>query len=248
MDQRIPLVAVVVILAVCAGYLYSNPIKETIEINNTIYPIDGLDVFYLYPLRCVNCDLMIEGQCDYCTSYYDERVMDLLSQQVGVPVDLKISDVVNKPSVFIVKNEKATLADARNRYTIANSLCKFANVESSCKMLESELERAVTCLEKRGIEKDSIIYHKSSVQCGECSKTDPMIDEMKKMEAQDGENYKVAILDQADPEDKKTLADCMDVYNNIQYVPQLICPTSGKDITGSFTLSKATDFADDCSG
>ena len=248
MDQRIPFVAAIIVLSALSGYLYLNPARETVEVKNTVYPVEGVQAFYLYPLRCIDCDLNVPGECDLCASYYDERIMDLLSSQVGVPVKFAISDAVDLAAIFIIDGNRATLADGRNRYNIANTLCEFANIEVSCGILEDELKRSRACLLRHGIEENSIIYHRATKGCAQCQMTDRIIQDMRELTDDYDRPYSIAILDQDIAEDKRTVTECMDVFNNMHYVPQLICPATGRDISGGFTLSQARDFAQECAG
>jgi hypothetical protein len=246
MDYKLVSVGLAVLCLVLASLILAGGTEKTIYVNNTMYPKEDLRVLYLYPLRCVDCDLNKPGQCDYCTSYYDVRLMDMLSQEVGVPVEFHVSDTVHRPSVLVAYDGKVTLGDARTRYNIANTLCRFAGVEKSCTLFKAELERVTNCVGDYGIEPGTVVYHTSSRQCPVCAGTDKAANELIGLEYDDSVKYRVYSIDHADSQEKKILSDCFRAFDDIDYVPQLLCPVTGKDLTGEFTLSQAREFADQC--
>ncbi len=215
-------------------------------VNNTVYPVEGLRVVYLYPARCAECDLAVPGQCSYCNSYYDLRLMDLLSQEVGVPVEFAVSDIVSKPNVFVVDDGRATLGDARTRWNIANTLCRFAGVEKSCQLFNEELDRVRNCIADYGVDENQLIYHTSSRNCPVCTRTDGIIEDLVDLEYNDTLMYSVYTVDHADPGERKMITECMQAFDYVDYAPQLLCPASGRDLTGDFTLGRAREFADQC--
>lgn len=246
MDYRIVSAGLGVVCLVLAAYVLVGGTVETQILNSTVYPVEDLMVYYLYPVRCVDCDLRVPGECDYCTSYYDDRLMDLISQEVGAPVQFEISDAVNRPGVFVVYRDQATLGDARTRYNIAHTICTLSGLEKSCELFASELKRVRECVQDFGVEEDAIIYHTSSVNCPVCSATDGIIEDLKDLEYDDNIGYEVKTVDHAVKEERKILTDCMRAFDNIEYAPQLLCPKVGKELTGQFSLSQAREFADQC--
>ncbi|MBU0762268.1 MAG: hypothetical protein KKD39_04530 [Candidatus Altiarchaeota archaeon] len=246
MDNRNLLVGLSVLCVILVALIFSGATSTTVYINRTVYPVEGLQVFYLYPLRCVNCDLNKPGQCDFCTSYYDVRLMDLVSQEVGAPVKFVVSDVVQRPNVLVVNDDKMTLGDAKTRYNIANTLCRFAGVEKSCALFNGELARIESCVEGLGVEPGTVVYHTSSGNCPVCRKMDSIVSELKGLEYQDGTYYNVKSADHQNKDDIKIVTDCMNSFDNIDYAPQLLCPINGMDLTGEFTLGQAREFADKC--
>ncbi|MFH1055621.1 MAG: hypothetical protein V1744_05970 [Candidatus Altiarchaeota archaeon] len=235
-----------VLCVVLAAYALLGGATRTVYVNNTVYPKDNLTVYYLYPLRCIDCDLNKQGQCDYCTSYYRSEMMELLSQDLGVPVSFHISDVVSKPNALIVYNEKITLSDGRSRYNIANTLCRFAGVKKSCELFDGELKRVKECVSRYGVDEDTLVYHTNSKDCAVCSKTDEIVGKLIGLEYNDTMKYTAKMFDHSDPQGKKIFSDCLQSFDNTDYVPQLLCTGSGRDLTGEFTLKQATDFADLC--
>jgi len=221
---------------------------KTVYVNNTVYPKQGLSVYYLYPLRCVSCDLNTQGACDYCTSYYGAQMMDSLSQSVGVPINYVVSDVVARPNIVMVNGEKLTLADGRSKYNIAHALCGFAGVKESCSLFSSEIDRVKSCVKKYGIDASTVVYTSSSKECPLCSKENDIVAQLFTLEFSDGVEYKVKSVDYTNSQERQLVSDCMQAFDNLEYVPQLLCPANGKQLTGEFTLSAARDFADECMG
>jgi hypothetical protein len=58
--------------------------------------------------------------------------------------------------------------------------------------------------------------------------------------------YGVRYVDHASREEMKLINDCFVSFSNIDYVPQVLCPVNGRDLTGEFTLGQLRDFADEC--
>ena len=205
-----------------------------------------MQVFYLYPSRCVGCDLKVAGECDYCTSYYDERVMGLLSEELGVEIKWFKTDVVDRPNVFVVSGDRVGLGDARNKHNIAHTVCEITGMQRVCRMFNEEIDRAATCAEKHGIDKNSIIYHYVTKGCNTCVRTTPIINELSGLMYDDTQRYNVKLLDHNKKDELNILNDCFSSIVNLDYVPQIICPATGKDLSGDFTLSILRDFADAC--
>jgi len=208
----------------------------------------GLRVYYLYPSRCVNCDLRVPGQCDFCTSYYDDRVMGTLGADLGVSFDFVISDVVDKPNVFIVRDGKATLVDAKSKYGIAAGLCSFTGVGKACAAFRDEVNRTRECVKKYGVAEDALVYHYSRSECIFCEKTTPVVDSLVgEVSYNESVPYVVRKADDKNAEDKKFLSDCFGSFVNLDFVPQVICPKTGESITGAVEkLSTLREFADKC--
>jgi hypothetical protein len=247
LDFRLISAALAVFCLVLAGYVFlSGGGVRTVYVNNTVYPSENLSVSYLYPLRCVNCDLNKPGQCDYCNSYYDLRVMDMLSQEVGVPVRFYVSDTVERPNVLVAYNGKMALGDGRSRFNIANTLCRFAGVKKSCELYSSEVAKVRTCVAKYGLSVNSLVYHRSSGNCPTCSKTDAIVDELRKLSYDESVKYDVYSVDRSDSAQAGFMSACLQVFDSVDYVPQLVCPGNGRDLTGQFTLAQAQEFADQC--
>ena len=249
MDYRfVSAFLMVCVLALVFYVVSAVPAVETVVVDSIVYPVDGLAVTYLYPIRCVDCDLNVAGQCDFCNSYYDIRSMDVLSHDVGVPLSHAVSDVVDKPALFLVSEGKSTLGDARSKVTIANNLCRFAKVQKSCDLFTKELENLGLCVGGYGIGENTLIYHTSSGKCNVCGKTDPIADELAKLDFNDTVKYSVYTVDHNSADGKQLISECLGAFNNINYAPQLLCPNNGADLTGQFTLSEAREFADVCMG
>jgi hypothetical protein len=237
--------ALAVLCLVLAGLIASGAVSREVYVNKTVYPQDDLRVYYLYPLRCIDCDLNKPGQCDFCNSYYDERMMDTLSQSVGVPVKYYVSDAVNRPNVFVASKDKVILGDGRGRFNIAHTLCSFAKVEPSCELFSQELVRVGSCVAGYGLGKGDVVYHTNSKNCAECQKTEPIVAELKGLDFE-GAKINVRSVDSTDAAQMKLMQECLQGFDNTDYAPQLLCPKTGKDLTGVFTLSQARDFAEEC--
>jgi hypothetical protein len=210
-------------------------------------PLQGnLSAYYLYPLRCVNCDLNAPGQCDYCTGYYDERTIGLVGADVGVPLQFKLSDAVNVPGVFVVSGGKATLGDGRTRYNIAQTLCQFAGVKESCDYFHGQRDRMLACVAGYNLAPGTVVYHTGGKDCTACSKADSIVAELKGLQYNDTVGYGVFVADRSKPQGAKIVSDCMQFFDAKTYVPQLLCPATGRDLGGDFTLSQAREFADRC--
>jgi hypothetical protein len=218
---------------------------KTVYVNNTVYPVSDLSVQYLYPLRCVNCDLNVPGQCDYCNSYYDERTMDLISQDMGVPVKFFISDAILRPGLLVSYKDKVTLGDGRTRFNIASTLCDFAKAKASCDFFNGYLSRSIECVKGFGVAADTMVYQTASKSCPLCSKTDAVVEGLRGQDYSDGVKYKVFTADRSGLS-AGIISNCMQAFDGDNYAPQLICPKTGKDLTGDFTLSQAREFADKC--
>jgi hypothetical protein len=238
-------VLVVLCVALAAYAIIGAGGAKTVCQNNTVYPTDDLRVYYLYPLRCVNCNLNVPGQCDFCNSYYDERMMDLVSQDVGVPVKYYVSDVVERPNVFVASNEKVTLGDARNRLNIAQTLCRFAKVAKSCKLFNSEMSKVASCLKDYNLMAGEVVYHTSATGCTMCAKTDAVVGDLLDQDYNDTMKYSVYKAEST-AQSGQIMTKCLQMLDSGGSLPQLICPDANKDLTGEFTLSQARDFADRC--
>ena len=229
-----------------AAYVLLGAGTRTVYVNSTVYPRDDLSVSYIFPARCVGCDLNKPGQCDFCTSYYDARMMDVLSQDVGVPVRFYVSDVVQKPNVIVEYRNKMTLGDGRSKYNIAHQLCDDTGSEIPCRLFSGEVQRIRACVSKYGVGINTVVYHRSGKDCPLCSKTDPVVAELKGASYNDDTKYRVYAVDESVPDERKMLSECMQGFDNSDYAPQLLCPANGEDLTGEFGLSQATAFADRC--
>jgi hypothetical protein len=219
-------------------------LTETVFVNRTVYPEAGLEVFYLFPGRCVDCDLTIPGQCDFCNSYYDDRVMDLLSNELGVPLQFRVSEYINRPGLLVVTSEKMDVGDAGSRHNMAKMLCDFAKVEESCDFHQGFVDDVRSCSEKYGVV-DGLIYHTSSIGCSGCLRTDEVVGELVKLYYNDSLMYDAVTFDRQG-EGKNYIAECLPVFDNNAFAPQLVCTKTARDLTGIFTLGEATDFADEC--
>ncbi len=186
------------------------------------------------------------GQCDYCTSYYDVRTLGLVSDEVGVPLEFRVSDAVTTPGVFVSYNGKATLGDARTRYNIAGTLCRFAGVNRSCEYFVGQSRRVSECVKGYGVGDKSLVYHTGGGGCVMCEKTDKVVAELEGLSFDDDTPYLVAWADRSKASGAKIITDCFQSYDSASYAPQLLCPASGRDLTGGFTLGQARDFADNC--
>ncbi|MFH0863143.1 MAG: hypothetical protein V1875_08970 [Candidatus Altiarchaeota archaeon] len=246
MDYKLVSAALGILCIALAAYVLSGAGVNTVYVNNTVYPRENLSVSYIYPSRCVDCDLNKPGECDYCTSYYDDRMMDILSQDVGAPVRFYVSEVVEKPNVIVEYRQRMTLGDGRSKYNIAHQLCDVAGLAASCSLFDGEMQRIRACVSRYGVGVNTVVYHRSSKDCTLCTKMDAVVDELKNANFDENTKYKVFVVDESSPEEKKLLSECMQGFDNSDYAPQLLCPANGEDLTGEFTLGKATAFADRC--
>jgi hypothetical protein len=245
MDYKVVSGALALVCVALAAFAFLGGGAGKVCVNSTIYPSDDLRVYYLYPLRCVNCDLNKPGQCDYCNSYYDARVMDMVSQEVGAPVQFFVSDVVSRPNVFIASKEKVTLGDARTRFNIANTLCSFAGIKKSCDLYGSEMGKMKKCMVAAGLSDKTLTYQTKGSGCATCVKTDELVQQLRTLDYNDTTKYSVQVIDRSG-DGKKIMSDCLQAFDDDAYAPQLICPANGKDLTGDFTLGQAREFADKC--
>ncbi|MFH1403709.1 MAG: hypothetical protein ABIH11_05510 [Candidatus Altiarchaeota archaeon] len=249
LDYRVVSVALAFLLLAVVGYHFQTIRSvEPVVVEKKV--VEGeesdLQVFYLYPARCVDCDLNVPGQCDYCNSYYDERVMGLLSGELGVPVRFFVTDIVVRPNVFVASGDKAGLGDGRTKYNIANTVCELAGSEKSCELHESEVKRVKDCVARYGLADDTIVYHYTKSGCNSCARTTPVVQELLGLEYNETLKYTVHYVDHGDKEEMKLINECFMSFNYIDYVPQALCPANGKDLTGEFSLGMIRDFTDAC--
>jgi len=207
----------------------------------------GARVYYLYPKRCVSCDLTKPGQCDYCNSYYDERVVGTVGADLGLSMEYLVSDAVESPNVMIINGGAANLADAKGKYILAKGLCVNLGGKS-CEAFSGEISRTKSCIAKYNISEDTLVYHYRRGECIYCDKTTPYIDSLAaEVSYNDTYHYKVLKIDDKSPSERRILDDCFSTYVNLDYVPQVICPKTGESITGAIEkLSAARAFADKC--
>ena len=246
MDYKVVSGVLGVLCVLLAAFVVLGAGAKTVYVNNTVYPRDDLSVSYIYPARCVSCNLNKPGACDFCESYYDNRMMDVLSQDVGVPVSFFVSDVVQKPNVIVEYKSKMTLGDGRSKYNIAHQLCDVTGSETPCRLFNGEVQRIRSCVSKYGVGMNTVVYHRGGKDCALCTKTDPVVDDMKNANYNDNTKYKVFAVDESVLEERKLISECMQGFDNSDYAPQLLCPANGEDLTGEFSLSQATAFADRC--
>jgi hypothetical protein len=243
MDYRVSTGFLAVLCVLFGALLLSGSQSQSVQES---VDASGLDVFYLYPMRCVECDLHQPGQCDFCTSYYDERVMELIGGEVGVHLRFVFSDVVERPNILVIKDDRMTLGDAKSKHNMANTLCHFGEVQKSCDLFYSEVGKISSCIEGYGIDSGSIIYHTNSERCPSCRATDSVVSELQTLEYIEGIYYPVYRLDRAESGNQNLILECLRFFDNIDYVPQLLCPLNGQSLTGEFGLNEALDFAEDC--
>jgi len=249
MDYRVVSGVLAVVCLFLAAYVFvvGGPVKSVVVNNTVASPSGDFGAYYLYPLRCVNCNLNEPGQCDYCNSFYDERVMDLVSQDVGVPVQFYISDAVKWPGILVMSKGRVTLGDARKRINIAQTLCDFAGVKKSCEYFAGQMNGVRECVKSFGIDEKTLVYHTNTGKdCPACAKTGSVVEELKALNYDDNTKYAVFTADRAVSEKGKIITQCLGSYDNNPTVPQLICPGTYRDLTGEFTLSQAQEFADKC--
>ncbi|MCX6695181.1 MAG: hypothetical protein NTU61_02645 [Candidatus Altiarchaeota archaeon] len=243
MDVRDYVIGVLVlVLAAGAVFVFSG-----VEKGGVVENASGVQVFYLFPQRCVSCDLRTPGECDFCTSYYDDRVMGVIGQELGVELKFVVSDAVDQPNVFVVNGWRAGLIDAKSKYVIADGLCKFANVSKSCDALKSEVNRTRECVKRYSLTEDTLVYHYSTSGCIHCARTTPLFDDLLSESYNETYGYKVRKADDNNTGDRKMLDECFGSFMNLDYVPQVVCPRNGDSITGGIEkLSTLREFADKC--
>jgi hypothetical protein len=246
MDFKVVSAVLAVLCLVLGALALSGGGVRTVYVNSSAEAPEDLAVSYLYPLRCVNCDLNKPGECDYCNSYYDERVMDTLGEAVGVPIRFFVSDSVSRPGVLVAYKGKMTLGDGRTKYNLAHTLCQFAGVKVSCDLFQGESVKVKACMDKYGVPSGSVLYQTGGKDCPACQKTTGVVEELRASSYNESSSYVVRTVDRSDASQKRLVSECMQSFDSAEYVPQLLCPASGSDLTGQFTLSQAQQFADRC--
>ncbi|MFC2162735.1 hypothetical protein ACFLRF_03565, partial [Candidatus Altiarchaeota archaeon] len=79
-----------------------------------------------------------------------------------------------------------------------------------------------------------------------CKRTNQIVGQLLELEYDDGVEYKVTSVDHSSKQEMKLINECFTVFSNIDYVPQVLCPANGKDLTGEFSLGQLRNFADQC--
>lgn len=233
-------IGIIVVISFMIGFRASNYLNPTSEPD-----ANGLDVVYLYPERCINCERHIPPTCGDCNTFYlDQNILSALGDDLGVNLKLHVSDAVYEPSIFITYGNKATLASAKGKLAIANALCSGMNVEKSCNIVEASLSGVGDCISKYNVTDDTLLYHHGS-SCEECERTKPFVRELETL-AYDGESYKVLWIDDENSEQMKILKECASDYMDLNYIPQVFCAANVRSKTGRMILSELRDFADDC--
>mgnify|MGYP006288816153 FL=1 len=203
----------------------------------------GLQVFYLYPQRCIDCVEGTSRDCEFCSMYYNERVLDSVSESLGFPLKWYPSSLVSEGSVFVAGNGNVGLGVADNKFSIANTVCKITGHERACSLRGQELERSIQCLEKYGIHEDTLIYHYTTR--GDCSHCEDTTRTMNQYVGETGDD--VVWIDHSNKTQLNILNDCMRAFSTRQYVPELLCPENGLSIVGRISnTGKVEKFAEDC--
>ncbi len=206
-----------------------------------------LMVFYLYPKRCVSCNVKNPPEsCMGCERYYDVDVVNSVSEDIGVHLTPYVADMVNEPSVLIAYKSVSALGSAKNKYNIAKSICAVAGVKSACNVSTGLLGGLQSCLAGYNVSEDTVVYYQLSGGCEFCEQTRPYVEELEALNYSDGTPYKVAWFDSKNDTQKAVLEKCVNEFVDLRYVPLVFCPANGFSKTGAMKLSDLRDFADDC--
>lgn len=95
------------------------------------------------------------------------------------------------------------------------------------------------CFSRYGESSTTIVFVHSNY-CPHCRSMIPIIEEMEKG------GYKFYFAESSDSEAREIVSNC---FSNLLsgYVPQFICPKTGKEQTGGMSKADLKKFADDCS-
>ncbi|MBD3261534.1 MAG: hypothetical protein GF334_07625 [Candidatus Altiarchaeales archaeon] len=247
MDEQTQVKAVLVVVALVIGLGLGYQFGLTrVSDSNTLPSMDsGLTVLYLYPSRCVDCSQKGPGACDYCNSYYDETLLEAVSQELVVPINWYFTSFVSEATLVVAGGDadEFGVGAVEGKYGIANTLCAVAEHEKSCLMRDKELERVESCIEKYNLTPETLIYHYTSGECSHCEYTSA---EVTQYQRESGKP--VYWIDHQDPEQKKILDECFGAFTNLNLVPQLLCPRNGLDLTGRSSVNQIYSFANRCEG
>lgn len=123
-----------------------------------------------------------------------------------------------------------------------NKLIAPKRAEAVEEQITSVTGRAVTdydkCFSDYGNDPSKIVFIHSN-SCPHCRNMMPIIKELEE------EGYKFYWAESSDNKAREIVSDCFsDLLSG--YVPQFICPKTGKEQTGGMTKSDLKKFADEC--
>lgn len=201
--------------------------------------------YFLYPKRCVACEKNVPPSCDGCAGFYGEATLAAVSADLAVPLVFTVSDAVSDASVFAVSGGKAFLGSAKSKLAIAQTICAASGSARSCEVFRERVGSIRACFDKYSIPADAVVYH-SARNCAHCEEMAPFVSELMGLSRADGKLYKVSFLSEDDASAKRILSECVGGVVELNYVPQVICPSNGKSRIGALGLSQLRDFADEC--
>ncbi|MFH1722663.1 MAG: thioredoxin family protein [Candidatus Altiarchaeota archaeon] len=185
-------------------------------------PIEGLEVYYLYPDSCTKCD---------------PGAIEVLGAKLGVVVKSSANDVIPASQMLIIRDEKSTVATTRNLNNILRAWCANG-VEGACSLSEDEEEKMLSCLENNSISINSTVFFYAD-DCSYCEKMFPLVEEL------EGRGFSFLRINSKRVDLEP--AACMRTYMNLAGgTPQLICPADGKSNTGELGRGNLALFVEEC--
>lgn len=206
---------------------------------------EGLSVMYLYPLRCVDCGKRVPPTCDSCVTYYsDSGVLSAISRDVGVPLQLYVSDSVSEPTLLVAKDGVLYLGDGRTKLAISGNLCNTLGNEESCRVFSDRMFTVKKCFASYNISADTLVYQYSE-SCGHCGRVAEALDKLLELDYL-GRKYEAVSIDTFNEAEIEVLSTCAGDIVNTRYVPNVFCPANGRAKTGEIGFPELRDFADEC--
>jgi len=205
----------------------------------------GSRVMYLYPAKCVDCGNRVPPTCGECITFYsDSVVLDAVSADVGVPLELFVSAGVSEPTLLIASNGVVSLGDARTKFSIAGNLCTMLGVEQSCSAFSDRLFSVQKCFESANVSKSTLVYQYSE-SCSHCEKVSESLDKLLQLDYY-GRPYQAVSINSANENELSVLRSCAGDIVNTRFVPNVLCPANGRFLNGEVSFSVLRDFADEC--
>jgi len=201
-------------------------------------------VYYLYPKRCIACEINIPPSCDGCHGFYDEQALSAVSSDLGVPLFFVVSEAVSDASLMIMADGRALLGSAKSKLMISQAVCAATGVKESCGVYSDYLSTVISCFEDFGFDSSALIYHHGG-GCVHCSEMEESVRELMNL-SYEGSPYSVVWLSEDDESEKEVLQECVGSILDLRYIPQVICPANVKTHVGAMDLSQLRDFADEC--
>lgn len=189
---------------------------------------ERLKVYYMMPLKCVDCDVLMVNE---------------VASEAGLVVEDVVSDSVNRPSILIIYGNASTLASASSRLNILSALCFFASHNRSCELRKLAAQEVVKCLGGYNISEDTVLLY-TQYECDYCRNLSSWARELRK------EGYKFEEIDLAYKQDKEIADRCLSSVIDLRgVVPQIICPANGVNRMGSLnSRDELRSFAESCRG